>query len=94
MNGVDLSLDHGYPARVIVPARARRPQHQVGPSMTVPGGLSVARFRSLYGASPLHLLAVIASFAIAGYGFLRIFDSPSALEHDALLRRRRPRSTT
>ncbi len=35
------------------------------------------RFRSLYGASPLHLLAVIASFAIAGYGFLRIFDSPA-----------------
>lgn len=34
-------------------------------------------FRKLYGASPLHLLAVIASFAIAGYGFLRIFDSPA-----------------
>ncbi len=37
----------------------------------------MSRFRSLYGASPLHLLAVIASFAIAGYGFLRIFDSPA-----------------
>lgn len=35
------------------------------------------RFKSLYGASPLHLLAVIASFAIAAYGFLRIFDSPA-----------------
>lgn len=35
------------------------------------------KFRSLYGASPLHLLAVIASFAIAGYGFMRIFDSPA-----------------
>lgn len=37
----------------------------------------MSRFRSLYGASPLHLLAVIASLAIAGYGFLRIFDSPA-----------------
>ena len=35
------------------------------------------KFRSLYGASPLHLLAVIASLAIAGYGFMRIFDSPA-----------------
>lgn len=38
-----------------------------------------ARMRSLYGNSPLHLLAVIASFAIAGYGFFRIVGSPSAL---------------
>jgi hypothetical protein len=37
------------------------------------------RFRAAYGASPLHLLAVIASFAIAGYAFLRIADNPSAL---------------
>lgn len=35
------------------------------------------RFRTAYGASPLHLLATIASFAIAGYGFLRIVQSPS-----------------
>ncbi len=39
----------------------------------------MARFRSLYGDTPLHLLAVIASFALAGYGFLRIAQSPSAL---------------
>lgn len=38
-----------------------------------------ARFRSLYGDSPLHLLAVLASFAIAGYAFLRIVENPSAL---------------
>ena len=37
----------------------------------------MSRFRTLYGASPLHLLAVIASLAVAGYGFLRIFDSPA-----------------
>jgi hypothetical protein len=36
-------------------------------------------FRSLYGDSPLHLLAVIASFAIAGYAFLRIVENPSAV---------------
>jgi len=34
-------------------------------------------FRRLYGASPLHLLAVLASFAIAGYGFFMIFKSPA-----------------
>jgi hypothetical protein len=37
------------------------------------------RLRSTYGDSPLHLLAVIASFAIAGYAFLRIVENPSAL---------------
>ena len=39
----------------------------------------MARFRAAYGASPLHLLAVIASFAVAGYAFFRIVDNPSAL---------------
>ena len=39
----------------------------------------MGRLRRAYGASPLHLLAVIASFAIAGYAFLRIAESPSAL---------------
>ena len=37
------------------------------------------RFRSAYGDSPLHLLAVLASFAIAGYAFLRIVERPSAV---------------
>jgi hypothetical protein len=39
----------------------------------------MARGRTLYGASPLHALAVLASFAIAGYAFLRIVENPSAL---------------
>jgi hypothetical protein len=39
----------------------------------------MGRLRAAYGASPLHVLAVIASFAVAGYGFLRIAESPSAL---------------
>lgn len=34
-------------------------------------------FRKLYGASPLHLLAVITSFAVVGYGFFMIFQSPA-----------------
>jgi hypothetical protein len=34
-------------------------------------------FRRLYGASPLHLLAVLASLAIAGYGFFMIFKAPA-----------------
>jgi hypothetical protein len=37
----------------------------------------MARFRKAYGASPLHLLAVFASLAIAGYGFFMIFQAPS-----------------
>lgn len=35
------------------------------------------RFRYEYGATPLHLIAVIASLSLAGYGFLRIFENPS-----------------
>ncbi len=35
-------------------------------------------FRERYGAAPLHLLAVMASFAIAAYAFLEIFDRPNA----------------
>jgi hypothetical protein len=42
--------------------------------------LNVARIRSLYGASPLHLLAVLASFALAGYAFFQLFDNPTGLE--------------
>jgi hypothetical protein len=34
-------------------------------------------FRRAYGDSPLHLLATAASFAIVGYGFFMIFQSPA-----------------
>ena len=37
----------------------------------------MSAFRRMYGASPLHLLAVLASLAIAGYGFFMIFKSPA-----------------
>jgi hypothetical protein len=36
-----------------------------------------ARFRQLYGASPLHLLALLASLALAGAAIVRWFDSGS-----------------
>ena len=39
----------------------------------------MGRLRSIYGDSPLHLLAALASFAVAGYAFFRIVESPSAL---------------
>lgn len=37
------------------------------------------RFSRFYGESPLHLLAVIATLAVAGYGFFRIYQNPNAL---------------
>jgi hypothetical protein len=37
----------------------------------------IARWRRLYGSSPLHLLALAASFAIAGAAIVRWFDSGS-----------------
>lgn len=39
----------------------------------------MARFRALYGAGPLHLLATLASLALVGWAFFQIFDAPTAL---------------
>lgn len=39
----------------------------------------MTRLRAAYGASSLHFLAAIASFAIAGYAFFRIVENPSAV---------------
>jgi hypothetical protein len=38
------------------------------------------RFERLYGERPLHLLASVASLAVAGYGVGRIFDTSAAVE--------------
>jgi len=38
------------------------------------------RFERLYGERPLHLLATIASLAVAGYGIGRILELPTAVE--------------
>jgi hypothetical protein len=47
-------------------------------SMHAPESLSKGeRFRYEYGAGPLHLIAVLASLAIALYAILRIFEIPS-----------------
>ncbi len=37
----------------------------------------LSRFRYEYGAQHLHLIAVVSSFGLAGYAFLRIFENPS-----------------
>ncbi len=79
VNGADLSPDHGYPARVIVPAAPGVHCTKWVDSMHFEASLRMERLRSRYGASPLHLLAVMASFAVAGYGFFRIVESPSPL---------------
>ncbi len=37
------------------------------------------RFRSFYGSGPLHLIAVVASFAIAGYAAARVIGNTAIL---------------
>ncbi len=49
----------------------RRPLHQVGGRDVVP---RVTRFRERYGAGPLHLLALLATLAVAAYAFSRVFE--------------------
>lgn len=41
--------------------------------------LDPTSFRARYGNGPLHLLAVVASFAVATYAFLEIAERPSPL---------------
>src|SRR5262249_57800376 len=66
----------GTPHRTGAPRRAL---HQVGGADVLPpGGGAVSRalqrFRRVYGASPLHLLALIASLAITAAAVVRWFD--------------------
>jgi hypothetical protein len=42
-------------------------EHEVHP------GLMARRFRYEYGSGPLHLVAVVASFSLAGWGLVEIF---------------------
>lgn len=39
----------------------------------------MSRFRARYGAPPLHLLALVACFAVAGYAALKWFDAPQVV---------------
>lgn len=43
------------------------------------GALS-GRFRRSYGDRPLHLLALLASFGLAGYGVLRMLHAPHGVQ--------------
>jgi DMSO/TMAO reductase YedYZ molybdopterin-dependent catalytic subunit len=82
VNGRDLSLDHGYPARVIGPGIPG--VHCTKWARTMTFALlwpMVARFRRLYGASPLHVLALAASLLIAAAaiaGWFQAFPGPTA----------------
>jgi hypothetical protein len=54
--------------RLLVGSLPRRARHQVGQQADRRTGADmIALFRRHYGASPLHLLALPASFALAGY---------------------------
>ena len=100
VNGADLSLDHGYPARIIVPAlpgvhntKWVPPSNSARPPMRK----ALTRISAIYGAHPLHLLTMLAGFALLGYTWS---PAPAALWNPALVavdaglvrrRRRRPR---
>ncbi len=53
----------------------------MGQAYDVHFGMRMTAFRRVYGASPLHLLALLASFALAGYAALSWFqgDAKSVL---------------
>ncbi len=38
------------------------------------------RFRYEYGSGPLHLVAIAASFSLAGYALLQVLDQPRSLD--------------
>ncbi|MBA3743218.1 MAG: molybdopterin-dependent oxidoreductase [Sporichthya sp.] len=87
VNGADLSPDHGYPARVIVPALPG--VHNTKWVNTIELVLSMSdprihntvtgRWRRAYGASPLHLVSLLACFALAGWAALSASSGPSPL---------------
>ena len=65
VGGADLALDHGYPARIIVPGLPG-----VHNTKWV-GRAGVPRMRARYGSSPLHLLAHLAALALAAWALLQ-----------------------
>ena len=76
VNGADLSMDHGYPARDHRPRAAGRAQHQVGRPDDLPEG--VMTFRARYGASPIHLLAHLALLPLVAWALLTVLDFRAA----------------
>ena len=85
VNGADLSLDHGFPARVIVPALPGVHNTKWVGALT----FAMSRFARRYGASPLHALAHLAAFALAGFALLQLVDVRAAGNLLALVRRGR-----
>ena len=74
VNGAPLAPDHGYPARVIVPALPGRAQHEVGPLDRVPERLMrlLSALRGRSGPPGRLLLA----FAVAGYAASIVAGDP------------------
>lgn len=62
------------------PSPAPRPPGAPSPAPRPPGaGGIAARFRGLYGASPLHLLALAASLLVSGAAVARWFDNTASI---------------
>ncbi len=55
------------------PGQPGRPQHQVGVAADLPR-CGMSGFRRRYGAGPLHLVAMVAGFAVAGYAAVQLLS--------------------
>lgn len=80
VNGVDLSPDHGHPAR----SSRRRSRECTTPSgcgrsTCGLGGAQVSVFRVRYGSSPLQLLAVAGCLALSGTAVVQLVHSSALL---------------
>src|SRR5207249_9716369 len=56
-----------------------RALHEVGVQHALHPRVMDRRFRHEYGAGPLHLVAVAASFSLAGWALVQIFDTANAM---------------
>ena len=63
---VRLSMDHGYPARIIVPALPGVHDNQMGCCYFVSRTM-MAFFWRLYGAHPVHLVVLVAALALTAH---------------------------
>jgi hypothetical protein len=73
VNNADLSLDHGFPARVIVPALPGVHNTKWVGTMTF-RRRAMTLLRRGYGATPVYLLAHLAALALAAYALMQIID--------------------
>ena len=76
VNGEDLSPDHGYPARVIVPALPGVHNTKWVGRDDLPEGVTALRAR--YGASPIHLLAHLVLLPLVAWALLTVLDFRAA----------------